>query len=255
MVTTREVEYLVDGEKMIGHLAVPDGSSRRPGVLIGHEGIGLNDFQRRRADDLAAHGYVAFAMDYHGGRWLPDPQEMMARLGPLLADPYRMRSIGRAALDVLCQEPRTDASQLAAIGYGAGGTLALELGRDSVGLRAIAGVNPVLAAARPQDSVNISCPVLVCVGSEDLLVPAEQRRAYCEEMQAAGVDWQLIVYGGAEHVFHHPPMNRDGALVDADAHDQLTVPGVSYHPVHAKRAWRAILGLLEETVGTRSPRS
>jgi dienelactone hydrolase len=248
MVTTRQFEYLVDGETMVGHLAVPEGSGRRPGVLIGHEGIGLNDFQRRRADELAASGYVAFAMDYHGGRWLPDPREMMARLGPLLADPDRMRAVGRAALDVLCQEPRTDTSQLAAIGYGAGGTIALELGRDGVELRAIAGVNPILNAVRPQDSANISCPVLVCVGSEDPLVTADQRRAYGEEMQAAGVDWQLVVYGGAKHVFHHPPMNRDGSLADADAHDQLTAPGVGYHPVHARRAWRAILGLLDETV-------
>lgn len=252
MVTTRQVEYLADGTTMIGHLALPDGTDARPAVLIGHEGIGLNDFQRRRADHLAEHGYVALAMDYHGGRWFSHPQEMLSQLEPLLADPDRMRAIGRAALDVLREEPRTDASQLAAIGYGAGGTIALELGRDGVDLRAIAAVNPGLATVRPRDSVNIDCPVLVCVGSEDPLVPPEQRRAFAHEMQAAGVDWQLIIYGGAEHAFHHPPVNPDGSLSTRATHNQPVLPGVSYHHAHAQRAWRAILSLLDETL--RLPR-
>jgi dienelactone hydrolase len=129
MVKTRRVEYLADGRVMIGHLAWPTGDGLRPGVLIGHEGIGLNDFQRERADRLAERGYVAFAMDYHGGRWFSDPAEMTSRLGPLLADPDRMRAIGRAALDVLCGEPRTNPSQIAAIGYGAGGTMGVRAAR------------------------------------------------------------------------------------------------------------------------------
>jgi len=64
-------------------------------------------------------------------------------------------------------------------------------------------------------------------------------------MQVAEVDWQLIVYGGAEHAFHLPPVNADGSLSTADAHEQ-PVPGVGYHHLHAQRSWRAILGLLDE---------
>ncbi|KOG89063.1 dienelactone hydrolase, partial [Streptomyces varsoviensis] len=92
---------------MVGHLALPAGSGRRPAVLIGPEGPGLNDFQRRRADALAELGYVALAFDINGGRWFTDPDEMLARITPLLADLDRMRGIGHAALDVLLAEPRT----------------------------------------------------------------------------------------------------------------------------------------------------
>ncbi|HEY7049840.1 MAG TPA: dienelactone hydrolase family protein [Jatrophihabitantaceae bacterium] len=251
--TTRPVEYRADGTVMIGHLAVPAGTGRRPGVLIGHEGIGLNDVQRRRADQLAERGYVAFAMDYHGGRWFSDPAEMMARLEPLLADPDRMREIGRAAFDVLCAEPCTDTSQIAAVGYGAGGTIALELGRDGTDLRAIAAVNPVLETVRPQDSANIDCPVLVCIGSEDPIAPLARRHAFAAEMQAAGIDWQLIIYGGAEHAFHLPPLNADGSLSTADAHEQ-PVPGIRYHHRHAQRSWRAILDLLDEVFSASNGR-
>ncbi len=54
---------------------------------------------------------------------------MRARVRPLLASPERMRSIGRAALDALLSDPRVDASPVAAIGYCAGKTIVLELGR------------------------------------------------------------------------------------------------------------------------------
>lgn len=253
MVTTRQVAYDADGMTMVGHLALPTGTGNRPGVLIGHEGVGLNDYQRRRADHLAEHGYVALAMDYHGGRWFSDPDDMLARCLPLLADPDRMRAIGHAALDVLCAEARTDASRLAAIGYGTGGTIALELGRDGVNLKAIACVNPGLATVRPEDSINITCPVLVCVGSEDPIVPPEQRQAFGEEMQAAGVDWRLNIYGGAYHAFHHPPINPDGSLSTEAHHHGNVLPAVRYHHAHAQRAWRAILDLLDETLPLHPP--
>ncbi len=54
------------------------------------------------------------------------------------------------------------------------------------------------------------------------------------EMQAAGVDWRLVVYGGALHAFHHPPVG------------QTVLPGVGYHPWHAQRAWQDIVALLPE---------
>ncbi|MEU7315981.1 dienelactone hydrolase family protein [Streptomyces sp. NPDC007083] len=235
-ISTREVEYPADGLTMIGHLALPAGTGPRPGVLVGPEGPGLNDFQRRRADALAELGYVALSFDLHGGgRWFTDPEEMLARTTPLLADPDRLRDIGRAALDVLCAEPRTDPDRIAAVGYGTGGAIALELGRAGVDLRAIGTVNAV-TTGRPGEAAHIRCPVWAGVGSEDPIMPAEQRDAFAAEMQAAGVDWRLVVYGGALHAFHHPPV------------DQTTVPGVAHHPRHAQRAWRDIVDLLTECV-------
>ncbi|QES09875.1 dienelactone hydrolase family protein [Streptomyces venezuelae] len=232
-ITTRTVEYPADGLTMIGHLALPAGAGPRPAVLLGPEGLGLNDFQRSLAGSLAELGYVALAFDIHGGRYFTDPQEMLARALPLLADPDRMREIGQAALDVLRAEPRTDPDRIAAVGYGTGGAIALELGRAGVDLRAIGTIN-ALTTGRPGEAARIRCPVWAGVGSEDLIMAAAQREAFAAEMQAAGVDWRLVVYGGALHAFHHPPVDHD------------TVPGVGHHPLHARRAWRDIVDLLAE---------
>jgi dienelactone hydrolase len=231
--STRTVEYPADGLTMVGHLALPAGAGRRPAVLVGPEGMGLSDVERRRAEALAGLGYVALAFDLHGGRYLADPEEMLARCLPLLADPERMRGIGHAALGVLRAEPRVDPDRIAAVGYGTGGAVALELGRDGADLRAIGTVN-ALTTGRPGEAARIRCPVWAGVGSEDPIMPPAQRAAFAEEMQAAGVDWRLVVYGGALHAFHHPPV------------DHTTVPGVGHHPRHAQRAWRDIVALLSE---------
>ncbi|MFH8437365.1 dienelactone hydrolase family protein [Streptomyces sp. NPDC018007] len=232
-ITTRTVEYPADGLPMIGHLALPAGTGRRPAVLVGPEGMGLSDVERRRADALAELGYVALAFDLHGGRYLADPEEMLARCMPLLADPERMRGIGCAALDVLRAEPRTDPDRIAVIGYGTGGAVGLELGRDGAGLRAIGTVNG-LTTGRPGEAARIRCPVWAGVGSEDPIMPPARRDAFIAEMQDAGVDWRLTVYGGALHAFHHPPV------------DHAAPPGVGHHPRHARRAWRDVVDLLSE---------
>ncbi|MGW1176474.1 dienelactone hydrolase family protein [Kitasatospora sp. NPDC002543] len=239
-VTTRTVEYPADGLTMIGHLALPAGTGRRPAVLVGPEGPGLNDFQRSLADALAELGYVALAFDLHGGHWFTDPQEMLARVMPLLADPDRMRDIGHAALDVLRAEPRTDPERIAAIGYGTGGAIAVELGRAGVDLRAIGTVNGLITG-RPGEAARIRCPVWAGVGSEDPIMSAAQRDAFTAEMQAGGVDWRLVVYGGAQHAFHHPTI---------DDPRQTLLPGVAHHPRHARRAWQDVLALLAECLPT-----
>jgi dienelactone hydrolase len=235
VVTTRDIEYDVGGTVMIGRLALPDGEGRRPAVLIAHEGPGLDDYQKSRAERFAQLGYVAFALDYHGGgKLLADRDAMMVRLGLLTDHPEQTRALAAAGLDVLLAEPRSDAGHVAAVGYCFGGTLVLELARAGAELTAVVGFHPGLATARPHDARNIKAKVLVCVGTDDPFIPVEQRLAFEAEMRAAGVDWRMNLYGGAQHSFTHPWADR------------APIPGLQYHPRSAERSWRAMLDLFDE---------
>jgi dienelactone hydrolase len=238
MVTTRDISYEADGRTMIGMLAVPDGTGdeSRPGVLVCHEGPGLDDHAKGRAERLADElGYVAFALDYHGdGKPLDDRDQMMARIGEFREDPERVRAIGQAGLDVLLAEPRTDTDKLAALGYCFGGTLSFELARGGADLKAAVGFHAGLGTTRPEDARNISGKVLALIGADDPIVPNEQRRAFEEEMTAGGVDWQLVVYGGAVHSF----TNTRAANID--------LPGIAYHEPTDRRSWQAMLDLFAE---------
>lgn len=230
-----DIEYEADGVRMVGQLAVDDDRlGPRPGVLVAHEGPGLNDHAKRVAERLAGLGYVAFALDYHGDGKPLDREEMMARLGPLMTDPDRTRALGRAGLEVLLAQPEVDRDRVAAIGYCFGGTMALELARSGADLKAVVGFHSGLATTRPQDAASILGSILVCIGADDPLIPPEQRASFEEEMRVGGVDWRLNLYGGAAHSFTNP------------AAGSFARPGIEYHGPTDARSWRAMLDLFDE---------
>lgn len=250
MIVTTEVTYNVDSLTMVAHLARPDGQGPWPSVLIGHDGIGLDDYQRTRADNLAELGFVALAMDYHAGRtYFDEPQAMLARVMPLLADPARMQAIGRTALDVLLAVPGADQDRLAALGYGAGGRIVLELARARVPFKALAAIHPALPTPRTEDWTDAGGAFLLCTGSEDPLCTPSQLLTFTSALQDAGVDWRVNVYGGAKHAFWAGPRQADGSLAGGTTHEIATVPGVGPHALHATRAWQAVLDLFDETIG------
>jgi dienelactone hydrolase len=246
-ITTTQVFYEADGLNMAAHLARPNGKGPWPAVIIGHDGVGLDDYQRSRADDLAAHGYVAFAMDFHGGQtFFGSPDVMLARTMPLLADENRMLTIGRIAMDILLATPDIDPAQLFALGYGAGSRIILELLKAGTPFKSIALVHPALPAPDAHDWNNVNSTILLCTGSNDPLVTPDQLLAFSKVLQDAEVDCCITIYGGAKHAFWSRPTNSDGLLTDGLVHVQATVPGVGFHPKHTERYWRTVLDLFGE---------
>jgi len=233
-VRIREVEYSFEGTRLVGHLAVDDGrDGRRPAVLVAHDAGGLDDVARTTAERLAELGYVALALDYHGDGARLDPADIGERLGALAGDPDRVRALAGAGLDLLVSDELTDPGRLAAVGFCFGGTMALELARSGAPLSAVVGFHSGLATTRPEDAANIQGKVLVCIGADDPVIPPDQRQAFEEEMRAAGVDWQMHLYGGAVHSFTNP--TADG-----------TNPAIRYDRRAAERSWLAMQNLFAE---------
>jgi dienelactone hydrolase len=231
-----DIAYEVGGQQHIGHLAFDDTTSApRPAVLVCHEGPGLSDHAKGIAERLAGLGYIAFALDYHGGGTVLPRDEMWAKLGELMVDNARIRTLAKAGLDVLLSQPMADEARVAAIGYCFGGTMALELARSGADVHAVVGFHSGLATARPEDAANIKGKVLVQIGTEDALIPADQRADFEAEMRAGGVDWRMLLYGNAEHSFTN------------EAASTFNMPGIAYDELADKRSWRAMLDLFDET--------
>lgn len=235
-VETRVVEY-VDGETALeGYLAWPkDLSGKAPGVLVVHEWWGHNPYVRKRAEQLAAQGYVAFALDMYGKGVLAKDFDEAGKWAAKFKDNRKlMRSRARAGLAILAGNEHVDAKKIAAIGYCFGGTTVLELARDGADLAAVVSFHGGLATPMPAEKGAVKAKVLVCHGADDAFVPADEVAKFEDEMRKAGADWQLVKYSGAVHSFTNPEAGKDPSK------------GVAYNEAADKRSWRAMVDLFVE---------
>ena len=172
---TQDIEYHADGQRLVGMLAVDeDRAGKRPGIIVAHEGFGLNDHAKTVAGRLAEAGYVAFALDYYGdGKPLSDPTQAMTRIGAWMADPAGIRARAHAALEVLTSQPQTDAARRAGIGYCFGGTTVLEMARAGEPLKAVVGFHSGLGTGRPAQAGAVKAKVLVQIGAD--VTPSSRR--------------------------------------------------------------------------------
>ncbi len=87
-VKTAIVPYKVGDKTFKGYMAWDDAvAGKRPGVLVFPEWWGLNDYARKRAEQLAGMGYVAFAADMYGeGKTTEHPKEAGALAGAVRQD-------------------------------------------------------------------------------------------------------------------------------------------------------------------------
>jgi dienelactone hydrolase len=220
------VEYKHGDTPLEGHLAYDDAiKGPRPAVLIVHQWKGLTDYEKKRAEMLAKLGYVAFAVDIYGKGVRPkDTAEASAQAGKYKSDRALLRARVNAGLDVLRKQRFADAKRIAAIGYCFGGTTVIELARSGADIAGVVSFHGALDSLKPEDGKNIKAKVLALHGADDPFVPAKDVAAFEDEMRDAGVDWQLIKYGGAVHSF--TDWNADGSM-----------KGAKYDERADKRSW------------------
>lgn len=228
--------YQVDGTRLTGFFADGSQGGTAPGVLVAHEAPGLTDHAKQRTEMLAELGYVGFALDMYGRTGL-SLEEAREQSHALMADARLLRRRARAALDVLRAHVHCDPARVAAIGFCLGGIVALELARDGAPLRCAVGFHPGLKRPSGSITTKITAKILMMIGENDPVVPTEDRASFAKEMNEAGADWQLHIFGGVGHSF----TNRD---IDA-----LGFQGFAYDEHADRRAWQMMLGLFAESLG------
>lgn len=229
--------YQADGLTMKSELFFEPTSGARAGVLVFPEAYGLNKHALTRAERLAALGYVALACDLHGeARVVEDLGESIKMLDSLYANPSKTRARATGGLRALVAWREIDAARIGAIGFCFGGTMSLELARSGADIKAVVGFHSGLATVAPKtDAKAIKARILVCIGGDDPFIPLEQRAAFEGEMRAAGVDWQMNVYGNTVHSFTNP------SAANAKRPD-----AVRYSEEADRRSWKAMQNLLVE---------
>lgn len=214
----------------------------RPGILLIHGGAGLDEHARNQARRYAALGYAVFASDMLGDGVAGDRVRVIECLTALRDDPAFLVRRARAGLAVLNDCPETSGGR-AAIGFCFGGMAALALARAGAELTAVVSIHGTLATSRPAETGGVRASLLVCHGALDPHVPLADVTAFAAEMDHAGADWQLIMYGGAQHGFTH-----EHAMPGMTA-------GVAYDPLADERSFAAARSFLATALAGQAGQS
>ena len=229
------LEYKDGDVTLKGFVALDDQSNhKRPGILVMPEAFGLGKQAKDRALRLASLGYAALAGDPYGnGLEVSDLQEAIKHAGAIREDNTKFRQRIRAGLNALMALPQVDTDRLVVLGYCMGGSCSLEMARDGAPLKGVVSFHGALETQSPAEPGKVQAKVLVCHGADDPFVPVEHVTAFEAEMTKAGVDWQVISYGGTVHSFTNP--EADGSI-----------EGICYNKQADERSWQAMQAFFDE---------
>ncbi|MCC5854364.1 MAG: dienelactone hydrolase family protein [Idiomarina sp.] len=229
-IVAEDYEYRIGDMVFKGYVARNTRLEQSLGtVLIVHDWDGPNAYERGRAEQLAALGYTAFAIDVYGRDRQPTSmRENQQRAGEMYAnrDVFRARLL--AAVDEVSRIPGgTD--NIVVMGYCFGGAAALELARAGAPLRGFVSFHGGLNLPEGQDYSETQGAVLVLHGSADPVSGMTDLATLLDDLNRANVRHDAHVYGGALHSF--------------------TVPWSSDYDLDADRkSWNSLLTFLNEVL-------
>jgi dienelactone hydrolase len=240
-VKTKTLAYEHGGVSFKGYLAWDDAvQGKRPGVLVVHEWWGLNDYARKRADQLAKLGYVAFACDMYGeGKHTEHPTEAAKFAGEVRKNVKVWQGRAQTALKLLSDQEQVDANKLAAIGYCFGGSTALQLAYTGAPLKAVVTFHAGLPTPDEEQAKAIKAKLLVCHGAADKFVTEESAVKFREALEKAKVDYAMVYLGQATHSF---------SVKDID---DKNVPGLSYNAEADRRSWQYMRLMFDEVFAAK----
>jgi len=204
------VSYPSGSETVSGYLAAPEGSGKKPAIVVIHEWWGLNDFARGKADGFAKQGYVALAIDLYRGK-VAENADVAHQLMRGLPEDRAVRDL-QAAAAYLRTRPDVDGARIASIGWCMGGGYSLALALADPGL-AGAVIYYGHLVTDPKTIAGLKVPLLGNFGGRDEGITPADVRAFEEAARKAGASVDFKIYPDAGHAF---ASSKDPAIFRAE---------------------------------------
>lgn len=240
---TETITYFHGETKCLGFMAYDESVKvRRPAILVSPAWRGQDDFARQKAIELAQLGYVGFAIDMYGDGISVADAEAAKYMVPLFLDRKLLQGRIGAAYQCVKGLSLVDPQKIGAIGFCFGGLTVYELLRSGVDIKGAACFHGVFANEREghraktvPSNAQVGASLLILHGDQDPLVSAEDLERVRKEMTAAGVDWQIHIFGNTMHAFTNPIANNPST-------------GALYNPRSSLRAWIAMQNFFAEVL-------
>jgi len=199
-ISAEEVSFPgADGE-VTGYLVRPaDASGPLPGVVVIHENRGLNPHIEDVARRVALEGFVALAPDFLsplGGT--PADEDQAREMIGQLDRPQTVQNAVAAVAFLMDQDATTD--KIGVVGFCWGGAMTNQVAVHSADVAAAVPYYGSQPAS--EDAAKIQAPLLLQYAGLDDRINAGIP-AYEEALQAAGVDYTIHIYEGANHAFNN----------------------------------------------------
>jgi dienelactone hydrolase len=215
----KRVAYDYDGRKFEGAIVYDDSvKAKRPILYMQPDWAGVCEHTLQQAHDIAGKDYVVLMADMFGEGYGAKPKtvdDLMKSSRAVRGNVPFINGCGAKALDALSAEAGklglTDGAKKFAIGYCIGGGYVLEQARAGADFKGVVVLhvtvpNPV----QPNTPCNIKGRVLALHGAADPVTPRTQMDALEDELSAAKVDWQVVLFGHAVHSFCDPTAPSTG---------------------------------------------
>jgi len=198
-------------------LLLPPGEGPHPGVVLGAEAFGVNEFIVEVGERLVAAGYAVLVPDYYQGAGPTNPEsyddftEVIDCIGRL--DFTVATRVLVDGIDELRRMPNIDPTRLAVWGYCTGGTLAwlTACQRDVAAAVLFFPSQPrfeELGPSTPAHAMDLlwmlSCPTLFIYGDEDPVMPPDLLADLRARITRWSVPAEVKLYSGGGHAFSAP---------------------------------------------------
>ena len=224
--------YSAENVDYAGLLLQARGREPRATVVLLPDWRGQSGLARDHAHYLVKLNCAVVIADLYGGGLSPtDPNQV----GPMVKRLVENRESGvkalQACVDVLKEQLRLP---IFCLGYSAGGMIALDYGRSGAKIAGIILCSALLKNAEQGKNTKTASPVLILLGTQDVVSPMSVINDVIAEMDRAGNNFRFELYGQTHHAFDNPEagMDPNARLV--------------YSPSSAKRARRAIAEFIVE---------
>lgn len=201
--TPQDVSYPSGSETVHALLYAPAGAAtgKHPAVIVIHEWWGLNQWVKEQAADLAAHGYVALAVDLYRGKVADDP-DTAHQLARGLPQDRGIRDL-KAADTYLSSRKDVDSHRIGAIGWCMGGGYTLAFAVADPNLKAVvANYGP---PPTDTDSLRqIHAAILGNYGGLDKGITSDDVKTFESDLKKLGKSIDVKIYPDAGHAFENP---------------------------------------------------
>ena len=235
-IVSETIEYKDGDVPLKGEIYYDDAiEGKRPGVLVVHEWWGLNDYARKRAEMLAAMGYVAFAADMYGdNKVTTHAKDAKGWMQQITSNVGAWQNRANLGLEVLKNHKLTDNDKTAAIGYCFGGATVMQMAYAGSDVNGVVSFHGSLPPASESQAKSVKTRIMVAHGNADPFVPAEKVSAFRSALDNAGVGYEFNGYDGAKHAFTNPGAGEYG--MDA----------LAYNEQADQRSWQAMQDFFAE---------